>query len=59
MTRRCLSPPLSYGSREANHSPGFPGRSVVIHSMADDFTGQPSGNSGVKVGCRVIIAAAD
>lgn len=30
------------------------GRSVVIHSMADDFTSQPSGNSGDKIGCGVI-----
>ena len=33
------------------------GRSVVIHSMADDFTSQPSGNSGNKIGCGVIRAA--
>lgn len=30
------------------------GRSVVIHSMRDDFTSQPSGNSGDKIGCGVI-----
>ena len=30
------------------------GRSVVIHSMRDDFTTQPSGNSGDKIGCGVI-----
>lgn len=30
------------------------GRSVVIHSMADDFNSQPSGNSGDKIGCGVI-----
>ena len=30
------------------------GRSLVIHSMADDFTSQPSGNSGDKIGCGVI-----
>ncbi|MFG6330974.1 MAG: superoxide dismutase family protein [Lachnospiraceae bacterium] len=35
------------------------GRSVIIHSMADDFTGQPSGNSGDKIGCGVILAASD
>ncbi len=32
------------------------GRSVVIHSMADDFTSQPSGNSGEKIGCGIIQA---
>lgn len=30
------------------------GRSLVIHSMRDDFTSQPSGNSGDKIGCGVI-----
>lgn len=30
------------------------GRSVVIHSSADDFTTQPSGNSGDKIACGVI-----
>lgn len=30
------------------------GRSVVIHAQADDFASQPSGNSGMKIGCGVI-----
>lgn len=30
------------------------GRSIVIHSMRDDFTTQPSGDSGDKIGCGVI-----
>lgn len=30
------------------------GKSVVIHSMRDDFTSQPSGDSGTKIGCGVI-----
>lgn len=33
------------------------GRSVIIHSMRDDFTSQPSGDSGTKIGCGVIQAA--
>ncbi|MEY8337542.1 superoxide dismutase family protein [Lachnospiraceae bacterium 62-35] len=30
------------------------GKSVVIHQSADDFTSQPSGNSGSKIACGVI-----
>ncbi len=30
------------------------GRTVVIHDMADDFTSQPSGNSGEKIACGII-----
>lgn len=34
--------------------PEIMGRSVVIHAMPDDFHTQPSGNSGMKIGCGVI-----
>lgn len=30
------------------------GRTVIIHSSVDDFTSQPSGNSGTKMACGVI-----
>ena len=30
------------------------GRTVIIHSAADDFTTQPSGNSGEKIACGEI-----
>ena len=30
------------------------GRSVVVHAKADDFTTQPSGNAGSRVGCGLI-----
>lgn len=30
------------------------GRTVVIHDKPDDFTSQPSGNSGQKIACGVI-----
>lgn len=30
------------------------GKTVVIHDHADDFTAQPSGNSGQKIACGVI-----
>lgn len=29
-------------------------RSLIIHAQPDDFTTQPSGNSGAKIGCGVI-----
>lgn len=32
------------------------GKTIIIHSSPDDFTTQPSGNSGVKIGCGVILA---
>lgn len=32
------------------------GRAVVIHSSPDDFTTQPSGNSGEKIACGIIKA---
>ena len=31
------------------------GRSVIIHNQPDDFTTQPSGNSGTMIGCGVIM----
>lgn len=32
------------------------GRVVIIHSKPDDFTTQPSGNSGEKIACGIITA---
>lgn len=34
------------------------GRSVVLHSQADDFTSQPSGSPGIPIGCGRIEKAA-
>lgn len=31
------------------------GKTVVIHSMADDFTSQPAGKAGEKIACGIII----
>ena len=30
------------------------GRSVIVHAGLDDFTSQPAGNAGQKIGCGVI-----
>lgn len=32
------------------------GKSIVVHNMRDDFTSQPAGDSGEKIGCGVIQA---
>ncbi|MBQ8308495.1 MAG: superoxide dismutase family protein [Clostridia bacterium] len=34
------------------------GKTVIIHSAPDDFTSQPSGNSGEKIACGEILAQA-
>ena len=31
------------------------GRTIIIHSQPDDFTTQPSGNSGAKIACGEIV----
>ena len=33
------------------------GKVVIIHDMPDDFTTQPSGNSGTKIACGKIVKA--
>lgn len=31
------------------------GKVIIIHDMPDDFTTQPSGNSGTKIACGKIV----
>ncbi len=31
------------------------GKAVIIHDLPDDFTSQPSGNSGTKIACGIIV----
>ncbi|MEH0158566.1 superoxide dismutase family protein [Limibacter armeniacum] len=37
-----------------NESKDVIGKSVIIHAGEDDFTSQPSGNAGKRIGCGVI-----
>lgn len=36
--------------------PEILGKTIIIHSQPDDFTTQPSGNSGAKIACGTIVA---
>jgi len=33
------------------------GRAIVVHAQADDYSTQPSGNSGPRIACGVIVRA--
>ena len=35
----------------------FLGRSIIVHAKADDMKSQPSGNSGKRIACGIIVAS--
>ena len=39
---------------ELNGNTSIIGRAVIIHSDPDDYTSQPAGNAGSRIGCGVI-----
>ncbi|MES2454588.1 MAG: superoxide dismutase family protein [Bacteroidota bacterium] len=41
-------------SVDANDAKTIIGRGIIVHGGTDDYTTQPSGNSGPRVGCGVI-----
>ncbi len=32
------------------------GKSIIVHAVADDFTSQPSGAAGARIGCGVVLS---
>ena len=50
---------LYFEMKAATLQPGdnsIVGKAVIVHQKADDFTAQPAGNAGARVGCGVIVA---
>jgi Cu/Zn superoxide dismutase len=38
-----------------NNSRGGLGKAIIVHSGIDDYTSQPSGNAGSRIGCEQIV----
>jgi Cu-Zn family superoxide dismutase len=51
-----LSVPISQISLDAGAANSIVGRGLIVHADPDDFVTQPTGNSGKRLACGVVVA---